>query len=248
MSKRPNYLIETDELAAELQAGKNIKVVDGTWLPDQDGNLCSQYAAELFLKSRLTNDTVHFDIWNIVEPGSDLLFRFPSQEVFATHMKKLGIQKTQSIVVYDQSPGGLFTAARVAYMLRHYGATNVRLLNGGMKKWKAEGRTVVSGTVEDPVFKLWAGGDYSYAATDSSRVIMDIGTMHGFAGKLYKADDAASLDFQVVDARDAPGFSSANIKNSVNVPFDELLNADGTFKSNEDLEAYFAAKSVDTGK
>ena len=240
ISKRATYLIETDELAAAITEGKPLKIIDGSWFPDQD-------AAALFLESRVTKDTVHFDIKTIVEPGSDLIFRFPSQDVFATHMKALDIQKNQSIVVYDQSPAGLFTAARVAYMLRHYGVADVRLLNGGMKKWKAEGRTVVSGPVENAPTEQ-AGGDYGFVAADASKVVMDIGVMHDYAGKLFKAEDAKQLDFQVLDARDAGGFGKASIKNSVNVPHTDLIAEDGTIKSDAEIKAVFDAAGVDSGK
>jgi thiosulfate/3-mercaptopyruvate sulfurtransferase len=58
-------------------------------------------------------------------------------------MKKLGIQKSVPIVCYDNL--GMFSVARAAWMMRYFGAENVRILNGGMKKWKAEGNPTWAG-------------------------------------------------------------------------------------------------------
>ena len=58
-------------------------------------------------------------------------------------MRNLQIRKSHQIVCYDVQ--GMFSVARVAWMLRYFGATNVRILNGGMKKWEAEGRGIASG-------------------------------------------------------------------------------------------------------
>lgn len=95
-------------------------------------------------------------------------------------MKALDIQKGQSIVCYDCSPNGIFSSARAAFMLRNYGATDVRILNGGMKKWQAEGRETVSGPVESPPSEQ-SDGDYSFALVDSPAVIKDIAVVHEFA-------------------------------------------------------------------
>jgi thiosulfate/3-mercaptopyruvate sulfurtransferase len=58
-------------------------------------------------------------------------------------MKALRIRPTDEIVVYDAL--GIFSSARCAWMLRFFGAENVRILNGGMKKWLAEGRPTYTG-------------------------------------------------------------------------------------------------------
>ena len=62
----------------------------------------------------------------------------PSLEIFAENMQKLDISKNATIVVYDNM--GIFTVARAAWMMKYFGATNVKILNGGMKKWSAEGK------------------------------------------------------------------------------------------------------------
>ena len=71
-------------------------------------------------------------------------------------MQRLGISRTDDIVCYDNV--GVFSAPRVAWTLQFFGAERVRILNGGLKKWVAEGRKIESGpekkgeTVKDVQF------------------------------------------------------------------------------------------------
>ena len=83
----------------------------------------------------------------------------PSLEMFTDRMIKLRIQRSDQIVCYDAE--GMVSVARVAWMLRYFGALNVKILNGGLKKWVAEGRSVTGG-------EYYGGraeeiGDYSYS-------------------------------------------------------------------------------------
>ena len=87
----------------------------------------------------------------------------PSLDIFTENMKKLGIPKDQLIVCYDNQ--GMFSVARAAWMFRFFGADNVRILNGGLKKWVADGNVTESG---DQV-KHGSGsndGEFSYQVKD----------------------------------------------------------------------------------
>jgi thiosulfate/3-mercaptopyruvate sulfurtransferase len=84
----------------------------------------------------------------------------PSLDEFITHMKRLDIQRNMNICVYDQSDFGMFSAPRAAFTLRYFGATNVRVLNGGMKKWEAEQRATVTGAPDE--VNQDANGDFGY--------------------------------------------------------------------------------------
>ena len=79
---------------------------------------------------------------------------------------------------------GMFSVARCAWMLRYFGASNVRILNGGLQKWIKEGRAVTSGPYT-PGEGLAEDGDYSYAAADPSRVVTDVKRIHELAGMIY---------------------------------------------------------------
>ena len=85
-------------------------------------------------------------------------------------------------------------------MLRFFGATNVKVLNGGLKKWLAEERDIVGGPLKAEI-KESADGNYDYQPVDQSKVILDIKLMHEAAAKLHKAGSPDGADFQVVDAR-----------------------------------------------
>ena len=84
-----------------------------------------------------------FDHDVIHDPTSNLPHTLPSLEVFVENMRKLHVQRNSQIVCYDVQ--GMFSVARTAWMLRYFGASNVRILNGGLKKWEAEERNVVDG-------------------------------------------------------------------------------------------------------
>lgn len=94
---------------------------------------------------------------------------------------------------------------------------------------------------------------------DDKRVILDIGEVHALAGKLYHAESPQSVDFQIVDARGKarfdgtvkeprPGLRSGHIKNSINLPFTDLLNPDGTFKTTDEVAALFQAHGISSTK
>ena len=83
---------------------------------------------------RLTEATQQFGINDVVTAGSYHGQALPSCEVFKKHMKSLKIRKENTIICYD--PNGCVSVARTVWMLRYFGATNVRIMNGGLKKWK----------------------------------------------------------------------------------------------------------------
>lgn len=135
----------------------------------------------------------------------------------------------------------MLAVARCAWMLRYFGATNVRILDGGLKKWVADGRSVIENVPMDATVYDKKDGDYSYSVDHPDRCILDVGVMHKYAGKLHRAGGGQSLDFQIVDARSKerfdgavkeprPGLRSGSINHSLNLPFNMLLNQDGTFK------------------
>lgn len=80
----------------------------------------------------------------MVDPDSALPIAMPSLEVFKAHMHRLGLRHDAPIVLYSADPKmDLGAAARSQWMLRYYGATNVRILDGGLAKWVGEGRSII---------------------------------------------------------------------------------------------------------
>ena len=102
-------------------------------------------------------------------------------------MKKLRVQKGNDIVCYDAQ--GFFSVTRAAWMMRYFGATSVRVLDGGLKKWNAEGRKLVGGAqTKHGESSSEVEGDYSYVVAQPSKAITDIKEMHDVARTLYNTD------------------------------------------------------------
>lgn len=79
-------------------------------------------------------------------PNSNLPHTMPSADVFAEHMEKINVYPTDDVICYDTQ--GLFSSPRAAFMFRYFGTGKVRVLNGGLKKWKLERLPTVSGPQE----------------------------------------------------------------------------------------------------
>ncbi len=131
------WLVETDWLASHLDT-PGLVVLDGSMhLPTAKRNAKAEYLAEHI------PGALFFDIDDIADEKSPLPHMLPSPTKFASRMKKMGIGDGMHVVAYDSE--GLYSAARVWWMFRAMGHEEVRVLNGGLKKWKAEGRALEDG-------------------------------------------------------------------------------------------------------
>ena len=133
----------------------------------------------------MTETTQYFSVADIAKPDSDLPNTLPPAEIFSEHMHAMRIRKDDTIICYDHV--GMFSVARCAWMLRYFGAGNVRIMNGGLQKWISEGRPVYSGAYSVGE-GLPADGDFNYQAEEPDRVITDISKVHSIAGKLVNGD------------------------------------------------------------
>lgn len=97
-------------------------------------------------EERITLKTKFFDHDKVADITSDLPHTLPDLETFERSMRELQVSKNDKIVCYDNV--GIFSSPRAAWMLRYFGASNVRVLDGGIRKWKAENRFTVSGAEE----------------------------------------------------------------------------------------------------
>ena len=139
----PESLIETEWLAAHLD-DPDIRVVDASFkLPG-----ITPMAREDYDRGHIPG-TVFFDIDDIAEPGTRLPHMIPSPELFARKMEGLGIGDDDRVIVYDSA--GLSSAGRAWWMLRLFGHHNVALLDGGLPKWKAEGRPLETAVPNPPI-------------------------------------------------------------------------------------------------
>ena len=223
----------TDELAAEL-GDPNLGVIDASWHLPNTG----RFGAAEFRFAHIPG-AVFFDIDTIADVDLGLPHMLPKPEALAKEMALLGLGDGMRFVIYDAL--GLFAAARVWWTLRAYGVDKVRILEGGLTKWKHEGRPLESGEAHPKPRVFTPRLDESFVASlDEVRAAL--------------ADGSA----QVVDARPAdrfcgeapeprPGLKSGHMPGSLNLPFVDIVEH-GRLKSPEALKATFAEHKIDLMK
>ena len=230
----PRTLVSTDWLAAHLR-DPDLRVLDASWyLPAMNRDAKAEYAAGHIPGARF------FDIDEISDLRSDLPHMAPPVEKFIARMRAMGVGDGHQVVVYDGQ--GLFSAARVWWLFRLMGKTDIAVLDGGLPKWKAEGREL-----EDmpPIVR-----DRHMTVSRQAGLVKDV-TQVAHASKLGLAE--------ILDARPAPrfrgeveeprpGLRAGHIPGSKNIPFGEVLGADGTMKDPAALRAVFEGAGVDLSK
>jgi thiosulfate/3-mercaptopyruvate sulfurtransferase len=232
MDDAGKWLAETAWLASHLHA-PDLVVLDGSMhLPGSGRDAKSEYRAAHI------PGALFFDIDEIADRSSPLPHMLPPAAMFASRMKRMGIGDGMHIIAYDSE--GLYSAARLWWMFRVMGHREVRVLNGGLKKWKAEGRPLEDGPARPR-------SPRHFTAVRNAELIRDAADVRSLIG---------SRSVQIVDARAAarfagrapeprPGLRSGHIPGSINVPFASLVNPDGTMRSADGLAATFAAAGVD---
>jgi thiosulfate/3-mercaptopyruvate sulfurtransferase len=232
-SQSSRWLRSTEWLAEHLR-DSNLVVVDATYfLPTHNRDATAEY------RSAHIPGAVFFDIESISDHSTDLPHMLPGTTQFGEAVGALGIGDGDTVVVYDNSP--LFSAARVWWTFRVFGAKSVYVLDGGLPKWRSEGRPIESGDVKRPPRKFTAEmnvgavallDDMRLALTDDSVQVVDARSAERFAGKAPEP---------------RPGLRSGHMPRSFNVPFDRLIES-GRLKSREKLAAAFTSAGVDLDK
>jgi thiosulfate/3-mercaptopyruvate sulfurtransferase len=229
------WLVEADWLAARLDA-PGLVILDGSMhLPTTGRNAKAEY-----LKEHIPG-ALFFDIDDIADEKSSLPHMLPSTAKFASRMKKMGIGDGMDIVAYDSE--GLYSAARVWWMFRAMGHQSVRVLNGGLKKWKAEGRPLEEGEARRRSERHFTAVLNAQLIRDAADVSALIGTK---AAQIVDARSAARFAGAAPEPRQ--GLRSGHIPGSRNVPFTSLLNPDGTLKPATALRQIFASAGVNPEK
>jgi thiosulfate/3-mercaptopyruvate sulfurtransferase len=232
-SPTSRWLVATDWLAERLNDQSLIPVDATYFLPMHKRDALAEY------NSGHIPGAVFFDIEAISDHSTDLPHMLPGPAQFSDAVGALGIGDGDTVVVYDNSP--LFSSARVWWTFRVFGARSVYILDGGLPKWKAEGRPVVTSPTKRAAKKFTAEMNVGAVA-----LLDDV--------RLAQADRSA----QIVDARSAerfagrapeprPGLRSGHMPGSFNVPFDRLLE-NGRLASREKIAAAFIAAGVDLDK
>ncbi|PZX18880.1 thiosulfate/3-mercaptopyruvate sulfurtransferase [Palleronia aestuarii] len=234
MRDDPGTLVSTDWLSRHLD-DPDLRILDASWyLPDAGRDPAAEYRAAHIPGARF------FDIDEISDSASDLPHMAPQPEKFTSRLRAMGVGDGHQVVVYDGA--GIFSAARVWWLFRLMGKTDVAVLDGGLPKWQAEGHAT-----EDmaPIVK-----DRHLTVSRQNALVRDV----------TQVAEAAKLgDAVIVDARSAPrfegeaaeprqGLRAGHIPGSRNLPYAELLAEDGTMKDPDALRAAFEAAGVDLSR
>lgn len=234
MSDTPHaspHFVSTRWLAAHLGA-PGLVVVDASWyLPHLDRSGSQEY-----LEAHIPG-AVFFDIDEIADKSSGLPHMLPQPVAFASAMRKLGIGDGMQIIVYDGL--GLFSAPRVWWTLRTFGAKDVRILDGGLPQWRAEGLPLEDGPVAPRPRHFTARLDHSAIAD-----VSDVRT--ALANRSATLIDARPGDrFRGEVAEPRPGVRSGHIPGSYNMPIGNLVEA-GRLKAPAAILAEFAKAGIAT--
>jgi thiosulfate/3-mercaptopyruvate sulfurtransferase len=229
------WLVETHWLAERLDA-PDIVVLDASLhLPTTGRDAKTEYLAAHIPRA------LFFDIDDIADETNPLPHMLPSTVKFASRVKKMGVGDGARVVVYDSE--GLYSAARAWWMFRIMGHDDVVVLNGGLRKWKAEGRPLEDGEPPRRTPRHFTPRFHAELVRDAAEVRALIGSP---AAQIVDARSAGRFEGRDPDPR--AGLRKGHIPGSRNVPYASLLNADGTLKSEPDLRAVFAAAGVDVGR
>jgi thiosulfate/3-mercaptopyruvate sulfurtransferase len=226
--------ISTEWLNQRLDA-PDVVVVDGSWyLPAMNRHAEAEYLAGHI------PGAVRFDIDTIKDVSSPLPHMLPSAESFAVAVAALGIGDGMTIVVYDGA--GLFSAPRVWWTFRAFGARDVAILDGGFPAWKAEGRAVEEGPGRPrPMRPFTARLDPSAViAIDALKT-----TLEGGAAQVVDSRPAERFRGEAPEPR--PGVRSGHMPGSLNVPFTDIIE-NGRLKPPEGIRAALAAAGVDADR
>ena len=223
-------LVSTQWLAAEMGA-PDLRIVDATWFLEAGRDAAAEYEAAHI------PGTVFMDLAGLADDKTELPMMLPSAEKFASRMQSLGLGDGSRIVLYDNSPQ--HTSARAWWMLHLFGAHAVSILDGGLERWKGDGREVATGKekLRHRHFTVWK--DTGFIRTmDQMTALLD--------SKVEQIVDARSqARFEGREAEPRLGVNPGHMPGAKNLPMGDLFDADGSWKSKDGLRAAFEAAGVD---
>lgn len=228
-------LVSTEWLAAEL--GKpDFVIFDATkYLPNENKDGHAEFVRAHIPGAR------YFDIDVIADPDTDLPHMVPTPGRFAKLIGWLGVSNASRVVFYDQK--GLASAARGWWLMGLFGHDKAAVLDGGLPKWQREGRATEAGepVQAQPVAfrpdyraaRLRGVGDVLANVTTQAELVLDARAAGRFTG-------------EVPEPR--AGMRSGHIPGSANLPYTELLNADGTFRPAAEVRARLAQAGAESSR
>ena len=233
MMSSTDPLVSTEWLASRLGAD-DIVVLDASWhMP-----AAARDPAAEFRDAHIAG-ALFFDIDAVADQSSGLPHMLPEPGVFAEAVGALGVGDATTVVAYDV--GGLIASARLWWMFRAMGHDKVVVLDGGLAKWRAEGRPMATGDA--------FARPKRFTAKPRPDLVRDFDAMRrtvdqGAAGELV-LDARSGPRFSGEVAEPRPGLARGHMPGAVNLPSSTLITADGRLKSAEALAAAFEGAGVD---
>lgn len=224
-------LVTTQWLADHLDA-PDLRVVDASYyLPEHKRDARAEYAADHI------PGALFLDLATFADPGSSLPSMVPPVELAEERLGSLGIDNGTRVVVYDDSP--LHSAARGWWLLRLFGVAEVAILDGGLAKWRAEGRPTAHG--------IDSAEPAAFAAATAPERVRDINQMTAnlTSGAEQVIDARSPARFEGREAETRPNTEAGHIPGARNLHYATLFNPDGTWKRGAALAQAFADQGVD---
>ena len=219
-------IVTTDWLIDNLD---KVKIIDSSWhLPNQKRNPIKEYLNEHIINS------IFFDIDKNSKQETDLPHMLPSAEVWEEIVSNLGISNNDNIIIYDDSD--VISSCRCWYTFRYFGhdPSLVSVLDGGLKKWRQEGKPVVNYET------IWCKSNYK-ALENKKMVKSKIEIDKNIKQKNFKVVDARSYErFKGIVPELRTNVKSGSIKGSYCLPFTKVINKNNnTFKNSNELNQIF---------
>lgn len=233
MSDTSSFVVSADWLEEHLE-DPGLTIIDGSWyLPAQGRDAREEY------NDAHIPGAIFFDHDAVVDPDSDLPHTIPSPSIFEEHASAMGISRNDTIVVYDGP--GMFSAPRVWWLFRVFGAEKVYVLNGGFDRWKEAERPVTNALTKIAACAF-------IPQYDDGQVVK----LHGMMGLVSSgigqiADARSNGRFTGSEAEPREGMRSGHMPGAVNLPFMELTQ-DGGLKDLTTLKQVITESGLDLTK
>ena len=227
----PDALVSTDWLQTHL-AAPDVRVVDATWfLPGIARDPRAEYAAGHI------PGAVFFELDAVCEPKGLHPHTVPSAAKFSSRVRKLGLGDGNRIVVYDNNR--FFASARVWWMFRFMGHDDVMVLDGGLEKWRAEGRPLT----DEPTRPQ----ERHFTVRQNTLLLRELDQMRAnVAAKREQVVDARSAGrFHAREPEPRPGLRSGHIPGAKNLHYAQLVAEDGSLRPAGELRHLLAGAGLD---
>ena len=220
-------LVSTNWLARHLHE-PDLVVVDSSWhMPASGRDAGKEYFEAHIPGARF------LDIDALSDRSNPAPHMLPSAADFGAAMEQLGIGREDRIVVYDNSP--IRTAARGWFMLRHFGARDVAILDGGLQQWLSERRPTESG---DPPRRA-----ARFSGEERDEIVTKDQLLAGT--KLPWADARGKSRFEGSEPDPRPGVAAGHAPGARNLPFSALYDEQGRFRSRDEIRDLFRRAGID---